>query len=363
MPLNVGTELFDKIEEYFFNPSSSYKPSLELTTLINGVRKEILNKLGDVHGNLYFTSGATESNNWVFFNALKNKKNNVVTTLGEHDSVFETAKAYQNLGFDVRFASLNKSGGVDVESLLSLIDENTSMVSVIHVSNETGVINDIGEISKLVKEKNSNTLFHSDGVQAFCKVKSFFDYIDFYSISAHKVGGFKGVGALYVDKNLKIKPMINGGGQESGVRSGTENVPGILSFSYAIKNYNDINCDLIILANQLSTLMLGIEGVELICETNNKTPCISAFSIKNVRAEILQSMAADCGLFIGRGSACSSKKKNKDNRVLSAVGLTQSQIDGSIRISLSPQNTLKEIEEAVKILKNCIINQRSRNIG
>lgn len=206
--------------ELFYNPSATYRGGVECKKIISDSRQTIAGVLNCDANKIYFTSCASESNNWVFSSVIKNQKQNVVVSAGEHASVYECAKKFKSKGFDVRFAPLLKTGQVDESALLDLIDENTVLVSVVHVSNETGVVNDIASICAKVKEKNSKTLFHSDGVQAFLKISTDLEElgVDFYSISGHKVGAPKGVGLLFAKKN--ILPFIVGGGQESGLRSG-----------------------------------------------------------------------------------------------------------------------------------------------
>ena len=227
---------------------------------------------------------------------------------------------------------LQSDGRIDIDKLYDLLDENTSLVSIIHCSNETGVINDLKAISSAIKSKCRNALFHSDGVQALCKTNNKVGElgVDMYSLSAHKIGGMKGIGALYIKKGVSLQPYIAGGGQEYGMRSGTENVAGILSFAAAVKNYeNKFNAQRAqtlrnIFISVLSNCDVKING------TATGSNCILSLSIKGIKAEVLQHMLSDKGVLIGLGSACSSKSRN--NRVLSAMGVSPKLIEGSIRI-------------------------------
>ena len=219
--------------EEFYNPSALYREGYGIQLEVRQARENILALIADKENfELIFTSCGTEADNAAIFGA--GRKGNVVTTMGEHSAVFSAVNELKQRGIEVRFASLNADGNVNTEHLLSLVDEKTSLVSVIHVNNETGAVNDIAAISKAVKSKNKFTAFHSDGVQAFGKIPfRLTKDIDFYAISAHKIGGIKGCGALIKRKNLIIKPVIFGGGQERGLRSGTENVFGIKDFEFA----------------------------------------------------------------------------------------------------------------------------------
>ncbi|MDE7301480.1 MAG: aminotransferase class V-fold PLP-dependent enzyme, partial [Clostridia bacterium] len=228
------------ITEEFYNPSALYAEGYNLHRELERARQNILKCIAGEDYDLIFTSCGTEADNQAVF--FGGRRGNVVTTAGEHSAIHSCVGELKTRGIDVRFAPLNADGSVNVDELLKLIDDKTSLVSVIHVNNETGAVNDINDISKRVKKINARTLFHSDGVQAFGKIPFFIgNYIDLYSVSAHKIGGLKGTGALIKRKNLVIKPLIFGGGQESGLRSGTENVFGIKIFELAtLKRYKII---------------------------------------------------------------------------------------------------------------------------
>ena len=349
----------------FFNPSATYKAGINVKNLINNARKNIAQSLGCDDCELYFTSCATESNNWIFNSVLKNQRQNFIISAGEHASIYEPAIALKNKGFDLRIAPLKKDGSVNVEKLLELVDENTALVSVIHCSNETGVINDIYSISRTIKMKNQKTLFHSDGVQAFLKTDFSLKNsdVDFYSISGHKVGAPKGIGALYINKTVSKNAFILGGGQENAMRSGTENVPAILAFSDAVDNFiNKVNFQKIHqLSEYLEKLLLQIEDVKIVSFTAERCGFISCIVAKGIKAEVVQTMCADAGVMIGRGSSCSSKKAG--NRVLANMGLTQFEIDGALRISIGVDTTENDINYAVDIIEKCILQMRGKKIG
>lgn len=334
----------------YYNPSAGYAPALEVKKAIDSAKKYVASALNADESEIIFTSCATESNNTAFECGIKNKKGNVVISAMEHASVYESAMRLKSKGTDVRIAPLTKSGTVDIEKFRSLVDNNTAFVSVIHASNETGAINDIKTLRNIVKQISPNAVFHSDGVQAFCKTSTDLHNldVDLYSISAHKIGGFKGVGILYVKKGLNIPAFIVGGGQQDSRRSGTENVGGIVSLAEAIKEYKLAATETKVselrdyAINQFRTLdWAKINGLE-----SANTGYVLSVSFQGLRGEVIAHMVEEKGIIIGLGSACSTHVKT--NRVLAAMGLNKSFIDGSIRISFSPYNTLAEVEFATK---------------
>lgn len=232
------------LSERFFNPSGLYKEGFELNVELKETREKLVSFIADKNKfELIFTSGGTESDNTAVF--LYGKRGNIVTSAGEHSAIMSAVKEQKNRGIGLKIVPLNRDGSVNKQALLDEIDENTSFVSIMHVNNETGAINDINDLAECVKQKNSNVIFHSDGVQAFGKLKfRLNNYIDLYSVSAHKIGGIKGTGGLIKRKTLHMNPFIFGGGQEGGLRSGTENVFGIKVFEYAVEEkYKSISED------------------------------------------------------------------------------------------------------------------------
>lgn len=327
---------------------------------INASRADILNLIANDHDfQIIFTSCGTEADNQAVF--CGGKRGNVVTTLGEHSAVFSAVNELKERGIEVRFAALNSDGSVDVDSLLSLIDRNTSLVSVIHVNNETGAVNDINSIGKAVKSINERALFHSDGVQAFGKIPyKLCREVDLYSISAHKIGGLKGNGALIKRKNLIIKPYIFGGGQEDGLRSGTENVFGIKMFELAAKkryaslekNFNRVK--------NLKERLAGMldKGLFTAISPEDGSPYILTVAAEGVRGEIILHEANDRGLIIGTGSACSSNEKKRYSRVILSCGVEEARADGVLRLSFSPETTNEEVDEAAEILNKTVKHRK-----
>lgn len=327
--------------ELYFNPSARYHEGITASNVIKNAKIVIQSAFGN-NFELIFTSCGSEADNTAIYSYLK--RGNAVTTLGEHSAVYEPFNDLKNKGYDSRFAKIDKSGKVIEEDLLSLIDDKTVFVSVVHVNNETGAINDINRLAKLVKQKNPSVIFHSDGVQAFGKIPTrLSEYVDLYSVSAHKIGGLKGVGALIKNKKIKnLKPLILGGGQEFGLRSGTENVYGIKVFELATKdkisNLTD-NFEYVSHLKELFISNLDAKNLVLISD-NNCSPYIVSFSAKGLKGEVLQHMLESYGVIVGTGSACSSKKPH--SRVIKNAGFDASVLDGVLRVSFSP--TLKECE-------------------
>ena len=340
-------------EEKFYNPSALYNEGYALQSELKQARSALLCEVADEKTfEWVFTSCGTESDNQAIFSFAR--RGNAVTTAGEHSAVSATFTELKNRGVaEIRVAPLEKDGKVNVSALLALVDEKTSFVSVIHVSNETGAINDINEIAKLVKQKNPRTVFHSDGVQAYGKIPvRLAKEIDLYSVSAHKIGGLKGVGGLIKRKSLNLPPYLIGGGQESGRRSGTENTFGIKQFEYAATaKFATLNADYERLLGYRERLWNALDkAVYSRLSPTDGTPYILSVSAVGLRGEILLRMANDKGLIIGTGSACSSNAKTRYNKVALACGYDEKTADGVLRLSFSPETTAEEIERAATIL-------------
>ena len=357
-------ECLEQAKEYlikkYYNPSALYAGGYNLQREITKWRSEILELIANSRDyQIIFASCGSEADNQAIFGG--GKRGNVITTLGEHSAVFATVNALKERGIEVRFAPLNSDGSVNVEELLALVDEKTSLVSVIHVNNETGAINDINAIAKAVKRKNARTLFHSDGVQAFGKIPFRMSAdIDMYSISAHKIGGLKGTGALIKRKSLQIKPYIFGGGQEMGLRSGTENVFGIGVFHLcALKRYANLNDNLNKVTELNDYCRDNLDGgLFNILSPKSASPYILSVIAYGVRGEIILHEVDDKGLIIGTGSACSSNEKKRYSRVILSCGVDEVNADGVLRISFSPENTLDDVRAAVQILNETVKNRR-----
>lgn len=343
--------------EDFYNPSATYPCAANVAAKLIEARNIIAKKLHSSSEEIFFTSCATESDNWALEYGRKQKNGNVVISAGEHAAIYEEAMRLKSRGVEVRLVKLFLDGTIDFNDLQNAVDKNTTLVSIIHCSNETGAINDIKKVSQIVKTQ-SNALLHSDGVQAFCKIPTnVYDLgIDLYSISGHKVGAPKGIGALFIKKGVHLNPFIVGGGQERGMRSGTENTAGIVAFASAVKTFEKHldNEKMLFLRQLIINKFKEIGDVIINGEESKNSNFIISASVIGIKAEILQNMLFKEGIIIGLGSACSAK--TSENRVLSNLGRTKKEIEGNIRLSLSPLTSISDIETAMeKTEKNIMI--------
>ncbi|HEY8423210.1 MAG TPA: cysteine desulfurase family protein [Clostridia bacterium] len=354
-------QLVEIYKEYgcqkFFNPSSLYKQSLDVALDIRQAKAEILEFLGSGSGDIIFTGSATEANNLAIRGSLK-KNSKIVISAGEHPSVYNTILDLKNNGVECEIIPLQRDGRVDEEKLYNYLSENKDvrLVSIIHVSNETGAINNIKELVQNAKKINPSVLFHSDGVQAFAKIDVKNLGVDLYSISAHKIKGPKGIGALFIKKGVRLHPIITGGGQENNLRSGTENVANIIAFAKAAKMFSkdyDYNKMLEYRTAFLDILKEQVKDIVITTEnTPNTMPHIISLIVPKIKGETLLHILESKGILIGLGSACSSRSKT--NRVLQALGYSSNLTESSLRISFSPDNTWEEIKTAAQGLAAAI---------
>lgn len=338
-PCDAAVAAMVKSAEEFANPSSLHGAGFRVEKLIDGARETLAEMLGVDRKNIYFTSGGTEANNLAIIGtarALKRRGNRVIVSQIEHPSVLESAKALESEGFDVVYAPVNGDGTVDMQTFSELLTADTILVSVMHVNNETGVIQPIREISRLTREVAPNCVIHCDCVQSFGKidVKPEVMGVDMVSISSHKIHGFKGCGALYT-KNRRITPIICGGEQQNGLRPGTENVGGILAFEAAAKECVT-DCDEMRRKRELmrDELVSRVENIRIngSCEQNSGS--VLNVSFLGIKAEILLHSLERYNIYVSTGSACSSHKP-QPSHVLTAMGTPKEAINGAIRISFS----------------------------
>lgn len=342
----VFSEVYDLMkennEEMFFNPSASYSKALSAKKVLNDARKQLSNLLKASNGKFYFTSSATESNNTVFEGLHLRAGDEILISIGEHPSVYNAAHRLEKKGIIVKDIALDELGLVDENNLKNLLTDKVKLVSIIHVSNETGAINDVKSLTKIIKSFNSKILVHSDGVQAFGKVKvNLQDLgVDLYTVSAHKIYAPRGIAGLYVKSGVVIDPLIVGGGQEENFRSSTENVAGALAFAYSAakvvgeidKNYERV----LNLKNEFITKFKNSKVSEFlkINSSYNNSPYIISISFSKIKGEVLMYSLEQDRIYISTGSACSSKKAG--NRILEAMGIIQDDVIGSVRVSFSP---------------------------
>ncbi len=333
----------------FYNPSAMSIKSSEISKQILETEKFFLNKLGTSQGNILFTSCATESNNLAIKGSLRSGNYEYVFSCGEHASVYNTARKIELDGKIVHFVPLTKEGVVDLEALEKVLNERTRLISVIHVSNETGAINDLIKISSLKNKLCPKSILHVDGVQGFMKIPFALrdTSIDLYSFSAHKLHGPKGIAGLYVKNKSSLKELFEGGGQQYELRSGTENVSGIMQFKKAIELI-DINKNLqhtLELKNRFNK-QLNESGIQIV--DFNGSPYIECLMFDGVKGETMLHALESKGVIVGLGSACSSKKLG--NRVLEQIGFPLNKIISSIRISFNAYMEFEEVEMAAKII-------------
>ena len=347
------------------NPSSIYKKGIEVEREIKEIRRNIARSLGAKETEIYFTSGGTECNNTIIrsvANLNKKTKNHIISTVIEHPSVLNTLKDLEADGFEVTYLPVGKDGKISLEDLKNAIKKETILVSVMHVNNEIGTIQPIEEIGKYLKSLDEKVYFHVDGVQSYAKIKfrpSRYN-IDFMSVSGHKLHGPKGIGFMYVKENNRIKPLLTGGGQEIGIRSGTENVPGIYGIGEAVRILNqdlEGTIDKIKGLRDLlkEEILANIDNVKINSPEDGVCHILNV-SFRGVRGEVLLHYLEQKEIYVSTGSACSSKKKG--SHVLNAIGLTPDEIEGAIRFSLSDLNTKEEIMKTVEVLKESVSDLR-----
>ncbi len=338
------------------NPSSNHAVGDRASKLLLDSRTKIARAIGAKVHEIYFTSGTTESNNWVFSGLAHTNpsKKRILISSVEHPSIRETANLFKNWGYKIVEIPVSSEGFVDLDFIEKNIDSETLFVSVIHANNIFGTIQPLKKIGDICKSKN--VLFHTDCAQSFGKMKMWVhDWnIDLLSASAHKIGGPKGVGLLYVRDGVKFSPLILGGGQEKGLRSGTENVPGIVGFAKA--------CDLSLKENWTKVsevrdyLITGLEkiGGKIIGVSGRDRIANNVFvSFTEVNGEDLMYKLSNEGVYVSTGSACDSKKEKEDSSLL-AIGLNKEQIKKSIRISLPFNVSKKDVDYFLKVLRKFV---------
>lgn len=359
------TEIWRKYScEEYFNPSALSDHSTSVYKSIEDARKKVAASLGADADEIYFTSGGTEADNLAVSGVAGGKKGNIITSKVEHPAVYNTIKNLKNKGFEIRYVKLDEEGAADGQSLASLIDENTLLVSLMHVNNETGAINDIQKLASLTKKINKNSLFMSDGVQAYGKlpVKLHSTAVDLYTISGHKVHAPKGIGALYVKKGVKIAPVFWGGGQERNLRSGTENVANIVCLGEIADKilHTSIN-SCVDFKNLKNTILRIVDNSIDDCLNLSKRGIDSLLFLffKGIKSEVLMRLLENEGFIVGNGSACSSK--NKTSRISDALGVNKSFAEGGFRISFGKYNTPEEAEKLGKaIVRNILFLRGAR---
>lgn len=356
-------EVIDKMSacmrEEYFNPSAVYAPAMLAGRILTETREAIASQLGGrVKG--VFTSGGTEADNLALLGtarALRGRKGHFITTKVEHPAILETAAELERLGHSVTYIGVDEEGTVDVDALVDAVREDTALVSVMQVNNEVGAVMPIEEISRRVKEKNPRTLIHVDGVQGFMRVPMHMNRmgVDLYSLSGHKIHGPKGIGALAMSDRARPLCIAFGGGQENGLRSGTENVPGIAGLGQAVRAFARLDDPA---SDMMELKMLLRDGIlQAVPDAKVNGPTGGAPHILNVtfpvKGEVLLHALEGAGILCSTGSACASHKKSASH-VLTAMGVPDKEIDGALRFSLCPMNTPEEIDETVAQIRKSV---------
>ncbi|KEO82507.1 cysteine desulfurase family protein [Tumebacillus flagellatus] len=361
--------MVEMLQTHYGNPSSLHRKGLQAEREIDKARDRIAKALGGVKKTeLLFTSGGTEANNLALFGAAykyQSRGKHIITTQIEHACVFEAAEELQQRGYDVTFLPVDENGIVRVEDVKNAWRDDTILVSIMYVNNETGAIQPIQKIGAFLKDKRK-TLFHVDAVQAFGKIplKIKESNIDLLTVSSHKIHGPKGVGALYIRDGVQLSPLFYGGGQERNIRSGTENVAGIVGFGAAAeqsqREMREASARMAQLRDQLiEGLTANLEDIRINTPTQPglAAPHIVNASFPGVRGEVLVHALETEGVFVSTGSACSSKDKIY-SRVLQVTGLPEPELEGAIRFSLSSATTEEEIQTTVAVVQKTVADLR-----
>jgi len=355
------------MKNYYGNPSSAHSLGFKAEQKLRLARANIASSINATSEEIIFTSGGSESNNFLIKGFVK-AGSHIITTKIEHPSVENTFKVLENLGVAVTYIDVDESGRINVSQLIESITRDTQIVSIMHVNNEVGVIQDIELIGKLIKEKSNRAKFHVDAVQSYGKipidVKKF--NIDLLSTSAHKIHGPRGIGFAYVRKGLLPNCLISGGGQERNLRSGTENLPGIVGFETAAEimlrnQQHNFNSVLAIKKYFIEKLSMLDEVIINSALENHFSPYILSVSFIGVKGEVLLHSLEEKGIYVSTGSACSAKSPNKSSEVLKALGRDLVEQRGTIRFSFSELSNKDEIDYVVEELKKSLTFLRKLN--
>ncbi|MCI9127561.1 MAG: cysteine desulfurase [Eubacterium sp.] len=350
------------VEDYG-NPSSMHMVGVEAEKYIKTAKENIAKILKVDEKEIYFTSGGTEGNNLATVGvaeANNRSGNKIITTEIEHSSVASPMKYLEKEGYDVVYLPVDNFGVVDMEALKKEMSEDTILVSVMYVNNEVGAIQPVSEIGKYIKTVNPKVIFHVDAIQAFGKmeIKPRKENIDILTVSGHKIHGPKGSGFIYIKKNTKINPIISGGGQQDGIRSGTENVPGIAGIGQAsIDCYDNLEQNVARMTEIKDYLIDRLSEIENVTVNSRKgsegAPHIVSASFGGVRSEVLLHALEDRGIYVSAGSACSSNRPSI-SRTLKAMNIEKDLLGSTIRFSFSEFNTKEEIDYCIGQLKELL---------
>lgn len=360
MAFREVTELVSKVMYVDYgNPSSMHMKGVQAEKYVRDA-KETLAKLLKVQGKeIFFTSGGTESDNWALMGAAQANSRagrHLITTKIEHPAILQTMEYLESIGYEVTYLPVDEKGVIKLDVLEQSVREDTILVSIMQVNNEVGALQPIEEAGRIIEKKNPNTLFHVDAVQGFGKIKLYPKRcnVDMMSVSGHKIHGPKGTGFLYIDEKVKIKPIVFGGGQQKGLRSGTENVPGIAGISLAAKMmYDGMEEDVSRLYALKTYFQKSLMQMDRVIVNGplftEGAPHIVSASFMGVRSEVLLHALEDKGIYVSAGSACASNKHTV-SATLSAMGIDQQLLDCTLRFSFSIFTTKEELDYTLKCL-------------
>ena len=359
-------ELMNKaMDEDYANPSAKHLKGMEAEKYLKEAAAKIAKTMKVSEKELVFTSGGTESNNMALIGAAMARQRygkHIISTAIEHSAVHQVLVHLADLGFEYSILKVDEKGQISLEELKSLLRADTILVSVMYVNNEIGAVQDIKAIADIVHGYNKDIYMHTDAIQAYGKFKIFpkKEGIDLLSVSAHKLHGPKGSGFLYIDERVNIKPIIYGGGQQRGFRSGTLNIPGIAGLGEAAKEaYEDFDKEVEYICGLRDYLIdeitkLNDEGIKLNCEKGVKfAPHVLSISISGVRAEVLLHAMEERGVYIASGSACSSNHPGLSG-TLKGIGLKEEFLSSTVRVSFSKYNNKEELDFFLANLKELI---------
>lgn len=351
------------LTEHYGNPSSMHRMGLSAENYMKEAARQVARTLKCQEKEIIFTSGGTEANNLAIIGAAEANRRNgrhVITSSIEHPSVLNAVKRLEELGYELTYLPVNKYGEISLDALAKAVRKDTVLVSLMQVNNEIGAIEPIEEAGALVREKNPSTLFHVDAVQSYGKMRIFPGrmHIDLLSVSAHKLHGPKGVGFLYVRDKTKLRPLIYGGGQQRGVRSGTENVPAIaalgLAAEAAYENLDEKTDHMYGLREYFIGELAKISGVSVNGRKDRgSAPHVVSVSVEGVRAEVMLHALEERGIYVSAGSACSSNKPAV-SATLKAIGVRRDLLDSTVRFSFSVDTTQKELDYVITAMRELV---------
>ena len=354
----VADTMYDVLLNGSGNPSSQYPYGAAAKKRLEADRAVIAAALGCKPDELYFTSCGTESDNWAIrLAAHQNRRvgKHIITTAVEHSAVLEPCRQLEQEGYAVTYLAPDRQGNITAQQVADALREDTALVSVMLVNNETGCVFPVGEIAWLLRDLGSKALLHTDAVQAFLKLPFRADTLgaDLISVSGHKLNAPKGVGALYIGPRCRaVRPLLAGGGQERGLRSGTEPMPAIAAFGAAAGEYAARYAA----AGIPALREAAVKGLlELGCVINQPPvvcPSILNFSVPGLRAEPMLHLLSERGVYLSSGSACSSHKKGASH-VLTAMGLPEPLLRGALRVSFGPDNTMQDVQALLEGIAAC----------